>query len=226
MQFKIISIKILTECISNWFTTQNGTFEQFNKFAKLQMSEEQFNRFKVKGISANDIRKLISNTSINEKDEIERIAVCWNNSEKLILSKIKKLTGLTIETGNISCYVDPYQNGGYYGVDNITVGAYKNPEDILFVITHELFHIFYWKEMHKLNITNSTLGTEPRFEWLLAEATVAFVLADPEMLQFWVAGSAEPDIELACNKIKKYWTTSDFENYLKKSYELLQHDTQ
>lgn len=229
MQFKIITNEVLRECLSNLLMNNyNKSYQDFRKFVKLEIleiSEKQFEEFKTRKISEDEIREIILKAKINVKGEVERIKSIWDEKEKDILKTMNKITGIGAETKEIICYIDPYQNGGYYGENNITVGTYKNPEDILFVTAHELFHIFYWRKVSELNLTKSIVGKEKFFEWQLAEAAVHLLTIEPKMRKFWKTIEIDPypEIEETLSKIKKIWEDNSFNDFLKKSYELLRN---
>jgi hypothetical protein len=224
MRFKIITKEILRNCLSNLLRNKyNKTYEEFSKFINLNINEEQFEEFKTREITSEEINQIVLNTKVDEEKEVERVKNIWNKSEKEIIKTINEITNITIESKNITCYVDPYQKGGYYGEDNITVGTYKNPEDVLFVIAHELFHVFYWKKLDELKITESKMGNEKYSEWCLAETTVHLLQVEPKMREFWKTIKIEiyPELKEDYDKFKEIWENNSFENYLKECYERL-----
>jgi Zn-dependent peptidase ImmA (M78 family) len=203
------------------------TYEQFSKFVNLEISEKKFEEFKKRKITTDEINKIISKTSVDKEKEVEQMKNIWNEKEKEIISTMNELSGLKINSKKIICYIDPYQKGGYYGEDNITVGTYKNPEDILFVIAHELFHVFYWRKLAELELTKSTMGNESIKEWELAEVTVHLITTEDKMREHWKNIEIEiyPEIEHLYNKVKDIWENNSFEVYLKKSYGLIEDGT-
>ena len=169
MQFKLINNSMLKEGISNLLMNNyKKSYSYFKKFVKLEISEQEFEEFKKREITNKEIAEILSRKNINSWGEVGRIKPIWNGNEKEIIKEIKEITDINVDTDKITCYIDPYQNGGYYGEDHITVGTYKNPEDILFVISHELFHVFYWRKLAELNLTKSVMGKEKLYEWELA----------------------------------------------------------
>jgi len=228
MQFKIITPEILKSCLSNLLMNNySKPYNQFCESVNLEITEEQFEEFKVRKISFEEINQIISQTKINEIEEVKRLEMIWKEKEKEIISTMNKLSKLNISTENITCYVDPYQKGGYYGEDNITVGNYRNPEDVLFVIAHELFHIFYWRKLIKLNITKSTMGNESPMEWEIAETTVHLIATEQKMREFWKNIEIEiyPEIKEMYGKLKNIWEENSFEDYLTQAYLLLKNDS-
>ena len=214
MQFQLISTEVLKECLTNIL---NRNYPEFVKNLKLEVSEKEFKEWKTKGINQNKLEELISKINTN-KEEINKTKSIWESKEKEIIKTIKRLTSIEINTKEIVCYIDPYQNGGYYGEDNITVGAYENPEDILFVITHELFHVFYWRKLKDLNLTKSSMGQESLAEWKLAEALVHLLTTHKKMKRFWltIAIDAYPEIEETLKKIEPLWKKSKFDDFLRR----------
>src|SRR3989344_6858734 len=224
MQFKLINNSMLKEGISNLLMNNyKKSYSYFKKFVKLEISEQEFEEFKKREITNKEIAEILSRKNINSWGEVGRIKPIWNGNEKEIIKEIKEITDINVDTDKITCYIDPYQNGGYYGEDHITVGAYKNPEDILFVISHELFHVFYWRKLAELNLTKSVMGKEKLYEWELAEATVHLLTTDSRMRIFWPTIEIEAyfEIEETLNKIKNIWADYSFKEYLIKSCELL-----
>jgi Zn-dependent peptidase ImmA (M78 family) len=224
MQFEIISLEVLKRCLSNLLMRDyKKSYSEFRKFAKLEISEKEFEEFKKREITDKEIREIVLRKKIDSASEVERLKAIWDEKEEEIIKVVKEITGLDIETKDIICDVDPYQNGGYFGESNITVGAYKNPEDVLFVITHELFHVFYWKNLAKLNLTNSTMGKEKLSEWEIAEATAHLLTTEQKLRKFWptIAIEPYPEIEETLKKVENIWRTNSFEDYLSKAYELI-----
>lgn len=224
MRFKIITPEILRSCLSGLLINNyNKEYSQFCKFVKLEITRDQFEEFKKREITLREIEEIISKTGLDGEKEVSRLQNIWNVSEKDIVSTMNKISGLSISVAEITCYVDPYQKGGYYGEDNIVVGTYENPEDILFVISHELFHIFYWRKLAELEITKSTMGNESASEWELAEVTVHLITTEPEMRNFWKNIKIEvyPEIEEMYKKVKYVWEKNTFNDYLKEAYTLL-----
>ncbi len=203
------------------------TYEEFSKFVNLEISKSEFEEFKKREITFDEIKKIISKTSADEEKEVERIKNIWNEKGKNIIATMNEILKLSISDEEITCYVDPYQKGGYYGEDNIAVGTYKNPEDVLFVVAHELFHIFYWRKLAELEVTKSTMGTESIKEWELAETTVHLITTEDKMREYWKNIEIEiyPELEDLYERIKNIWSENSFEVYLKKSYDLIENET-
>jgi len=226
MQFEIITPEVLKSCLSNLLMNNyNRTYEQFSKFVNLEISKEQFEEFKKREMTLEEIKEIISKTSVDEKNEVKRIEIIWNEKREDIISAMNEISNLGISDEGITCYVDPYQKGGYYGEDNITVGAYKNPEDVLFVISHELFHVFYWRKLAELKITKSTIGNESPKEWELAETTVHLITTEDKVRKYWRNIEIEiyPELEDLYKQVKNIWNENSFEDYLKKTYKLIEN---
>lgn len=221
MQFKIITNQVLRECLSNLLMKNySKSYDDFRKFVKLEISEEKFEEFKKREITEEELAKIIEETLIDTEGEVERLKKIWNEKENEIVETINEITGVGVDTTEITCFVDPYQNGGYYGEDNINVGTYKNPEDVLFVTAHELFHIFYWRKLAELKITESAMGKEEFYEWQLAEAVVHILTTDERMKKFWMNIEIDPypEIEEMLAKLKKIWKEKPFDDFLKDAY--------
>tara|TARA_Y100000310_G_scaffold343152_1_gene449462 strand:- start:1631 stop:2320 length:690 start_codon:yes stop_codon:yes gene_type:complete len=229
MQFKIITPQVLKSCLSNLLMNNySKTYEEFRKFVNLEITEEQFEELKKKEITIEEIKEIISKTSVDEEKEVEQMKSIWNEKRQDIISTMNEITKLSISDYEITCYVDPYQKGGYYGEDNITVGTYKNPEDVLFVIAHELFHIFYWRKLVELKITKSRMGNESIKELELAETTVHLITVEDKMRDHWKNIEIEiyPELEDLYGQLKPLWDENSFEVYLKKSYGLIENETE
>ncbi len=203
-------------------------YSDFRRFVNLEINEDEFSEFKKRKITEEEICEIVRRADINPANEVERIKKIWNEKEKEIVAEINKLTGLKINPKNILCCIDPYQKGGYYGEDNITVGTYKNPEDVLFVIAHELFHIFYWRKIKELGITESVLGKEEIWEWELAEVTVHLLQTESSIRKFWQTINIEmsPQFEEICKIVKDIWKKNSFSEFLTKSYSVLRNGKQ
>jgi hypothetical protein len=224
MKFKPINPKILRSCLSNLLMNNyKKTYEEFTKFVKLKITKDEFEDFKKRKITSPEIKKIISRNNDSNKDEINRIRKIWNEKEDQIISKINEIIDLNISADEITCYVDPYQSGGYYGESNITVGTFENPEDVLFVISHELIHIFYWRKIIQLKLTKSRPGKETKREWELSEITDHLITTEPQLREFWNNIEIEiyPELKDFCPEMKKLWDENSFEDYLRKAYKLL-----
>ena len=223
MQFKIITNQVLRECLSNLLMNNySKSYDDFRKFVKLEISEEEFEEYKKRKITSEEMVEILNKKEIDIDGEVERVREIWNEKEKEIIVTMNKITGIGINTKEITCYVDPYQNGGYYGEDNITVGTYKNPEDVLFVTAHELFHVFYWRRLAELNITESVMGKEEFFEWQFAEAVVHILTTDERMRKYWrnIEIKPYPEIEEILTKLKTIWKEKPFDEFLKQAYKI------
>ncbi|MBS3074008.1 hypothetical protein J4447_00980 [Candidatus Pacearchaeota archaeon] len=223
MQFKIITNQVLRECLSNLLMNNySKSYEDFRKFVKLEISEERFEEFKKREITKEELAEIIEKTSIDTEGVVERVKNIWNGKEKEIVDTMNNITCIGIDINEITCYVDPYQNGGYYGEDNIMVGVYENPEDELFVIAHELFHVFYWRRLAELSITKSVMGKEEFYEWQLAEAVVHLLTTDERMRKFWrnIKIDPYPEIKGILTEIGKIWKEKPFDEFLKQIYKL------
>lgn len=227
MQFKTITNEILKSCLSGLLMKNyKRSYEEFSKFVNLEISEEQFEDFKKREITIEEINKIVEKTKVNASEEVKRLKKIWEEKEEKIVATMNELTEIGVDTAKITCYADPYQKGGYYGEDNITVGTYKNPEDVLFVIAHELFHVFYWRKLAELRITESVMGKEKLYEWELTEVIVHLLQTEDKMRAFWPTIEIEiyPEIKETQNKVKKLWEENSFEVFLVKAYELLKNE--
>ena len=115
------------------------------------------------------------------------IKKAWQENELEILNKMGQISGMDINTDKITCYIDHSTSHGYYGSRTIFLGV-KNGikkgikmDDVLMVISHELFHIYYWRELKKMGLTKSVPGTESKEEWKLAEAAAFLLTREPSL---------------------------------------------
>ena len=55
---------------------------------------------------------------------------------------------MQLDISKIVCYIDDSTANGYYWSRTITLGVKGGVtyDDILMVIAHELFHIYYWRK--------------------------------------------------------------------------------
>jgi len=155
-------------------------------------------------------------------DVLKRIAACWNRHEKKILEKVYNLTGMRLETKHITCYLDASTPHGMYGHRTIYLGTRGGliKDDILMVIAHELFHIFYWRKIKKDGLTKSELGKETRNEWKLAEVTAYLVTNEPLLRKIWPTARVYlyPEIKEIYKMVKKFWRKRDFNFFLQNAY--------
>jgi len=166
--------------------------------------------------------KFIFKNVDSKSKKIKNIPITWEKKESEILDKIRQLTGLILKTEKIICTMDGSTSDGYYGYNNITLGVKGGiiKDDVLMVISHELFHIFYWKKVRKMKLSKGALGKESKKEWELAEIT-AYLITE-ELKSFWPCAKVYlyPEIKNLYKKVKKYWG-KDFESFLKKSYKII-----
>ena len=105
MQFKIITNQVLRECLSNLLMNNySKSYDEFRKLVKLEISKEQFEEYKTKEITSEEMAEILNKKEIDTKDEAERIRDIWNEKEKEIIVIISKITGIKIDTENIICY--------------------------------------------------------------------------------------------------------------------------
>lgn len=167
---------------------------------------------------------LLVNKDRNVEEDLVRIKKSWENKESGILNEIRKRTHIEISTKEITCFLNPYNTDGFYGENKIILGLVDlNTETDLMVIAHELFHIFYWRKVKEMGLSKSNLGEEESWEWCLAEVTVFFLQRDLQKL--WPDTKIEiyPETKEVYEKVKDFWESESFENYLTKSYKLLEN---
>ncbi len=222
MEFKIISLEDLRECLSNFLMHfYNGQFSDLKKNVFLDIDEKMFEEFRIRPVTKEEIIRLVELNKKNVKKDSIRIKNAWGEKEKEILYKIKIRTGLEISTENIVCSLNPYTSNGFYGENNITLGLVdENSETDVMVIAHELFHIFYWRKLRELGLFSKRLGKEKQWEWALAEVTV--YLLQKDLQKSWPNTKIElyPETKEVYDRVKYFWKKEKFDNYLIKSYEL------
>ncbi len=229
MKFETIPFENVKEVLSNYLMKfYHGNFEGLKKHIFLNIPKSLYNELKNRPIGDKELRELLSkfDNDLAEK-EILKIERLWKENEKKILEEIKNLTGLSISTESISCRINPYTNHGFYGENNISlgIGGGITEDDSLMVISHELFHIFYWRRLHELKITRSELGKEEIWEWALAEVTNYLLQREDSMIKFWPTSKhvLYPQIKEVYDKTSPLWKKENFDDYLIKSYELLRN---
>lgn len=229
MKFETISFESIKESLSNYLMKfYHGKFEGLKGHIFLDISEGLYNKLKKRPIKDEELRKLLYKFGNNSTEkEISKIENLWEGNEKEILKEIKSLTGLSISTENIVCRINPYTSHGFYGENNISlgIGGGITGDDSLMIISHELFHIFYWRRLHELKITQSELGKEESWEWALAEVTDYLLQKEDSMIGFWPTSKhiLYPEIKETYNKVIHLWKKENFDNYLIKSYEILRN---
>lgn len=153
---------------------------------------------------------------------LKEIRFFWNKYEMKIIKEIFILTGISIKTGNIVCYLDNATNNGYYGSRTITLGVKGRitKDDALMVIVHELFHIFYWRKIKKMRITKSSPGNESKYEWNIAEATAFLLTSESSMMKYWPKANMHIYSETinVYKKVKDYWVNGEFDSFIRRAY--------
>ena len=158
----------------------------------------------------------------NAKEHLIRIKKGWNNQEKEILDQINKKTTIKISSNEIICFINTLDTNGYYGEDYITLGIIdKNTEKDIMVIAHELFHIFYWKKLKEQGLFKEEIGKERKVEWELSEVTVYLLQKDLQFLWPNIEIRLYPETKELYEKVKDIWKNNSFEDYLIKSYEII-----
>ncbi|OGJ18236.1 hypothetical protein A3K73_00355 [Candidatus Pacearchaeota archaeon RBG_13_36_9] len=156
----------------------------------------------------------------------------WQENELEILNKMRQISGIDISSDKITCYIDHSTSHGYYGSRTIFLGiknGTKNRikmDDALMVISHELFHIYYWRELKKMGLTKSVPGTESKEEWKLAETAAFLLTCEPSLKKIWPSAEVYlyPEIKGVYNKVKKFWKKGDLDYFLVNSYKKIKKE--
>jgi hypothetical protein len=183
----------------------------------LNISEKGFKEVKKKPFSKKEIRRLIKKLPIsNQSKRIHQVRRLWNRNEKEILGKIAKITNLNISTGGLTCYLDPYTNLGFYNDNSITISSNMNNSDLLFIISHELFHIFYGRKMKKMRLNGKS------WSWDLSEVVVYLLQKDKIFDKYWDNSQTRlyPQVKKVYSKVKGFWSLP-FEEFLINSARVL-----
>ena len=160
-----------------------------------------------------------------EKKEIRRIQGIWSKNELKIIKEINTITGLTLDTDRIICYLDSSTTHGCYGSRTIFLGIKGGigKDDALMVIAHELFHIYSWRKIKKMGLTKSSPGNESKEEWKLAEVTAFLLTNEPSLKKYWPKAKVYlyPEIKGVFVKVKKFWKIGNIEYFLRNSYKAI-----
>ena len=150
---------------------------------------------------------------------LNQIRSSWNKNERKITKEISLLTGISIETDSIVCYLDNSTTNGYYGSRTITLGVKGTitKDDALMVIAHELFHIYYWRKIKKMKLTNSSPGNESKKEWKIAEVSGFLLTSEPCLMKHWPKAKVYvyPEFTDTYKKMKCYWQIGDFAKFIR-----------
>jgi hypothetical protein len=225
--FKRITKEKLRENLSDFLMHHYyKDFKELKKFIFLDIDKNLFEKLRIRPVTKNEIEELINRfeeDKCSNNSKIAKIKQAWKENEKEILDNIKRLTNIKISTKEIVCYFDPYTNLGFYGKGNISISVKGEINSILMIITHELFHIFYWKKLKGMGLTQNDPENAEAWEWELSEVTVYLLLKDKSLLKFWPNVKMElyPEVEKTYEKVREIWRKNDFENYLIKSYQVL-----
>ena len=164
--------------------------------------------------------KNIHNSS--DKEIVRNVKMSWKGKESEILDKIKQITGIDINADKIICYVDNKTTNGYYSDRTITLGVRGGvtKDDTLMVISHELFHIYYWRKIRKMRLTKSRLGTESKEEWKLAEIAAFLLTNELSLKKYWPKAKVYlyPETKNIYKKVKTFWKKGNLEYFLINSY--------
>lgn len=163
-------------------------------------------------------------SDVHSGTEIKTISMLWNKNESKILRDIKDLTGISANTNSLICYLDDTTSNGYYGSRTIFLGTKGiSRDDILMVISHELFHIFYWRMIKKLKLTRSSPGTESKEEWKLAEVAAYLLTSEPALKKYWPNAKVYlyPETRDVYRRVRKFWKKGSFEEFLVNSYKII-----
>ncbi len=227
MIFKIITPERLKDNLTDFIRSHyRDSFQNLKKHIFLNIDQELFQKFKKKEITEEEIKKLISDFEISNKSlkmKLENVKKQWRKNKKTILKNIKKVTNIDIFPKNIICYIDPYTNLGFYGEDYISVSIKQNISTILMIITHEIFHIFYWKKIKKLGLSKDVPEKSTEEEWKLSEIVVYIVLTEESLSKLWPEAymNLYPELQELYPSLYPLWQKYDFDNFLIKSYDIL-----
>ncbi|MBU2496606.1 MAG: hypothetical protein KJ767_00925 [Nanoarchaeota archaeon] len=218
MLFKLIPKKIVSQNIIDFIRFHyNKDFGKLKDVIKVDIKKGLFLKIK-KGsrVGRKELLRLLKkNHERISQDKIRKIKTLWYRNEIKILKTIKNITGIKISIKKITCYLDPYTKLGFYGKNHISLSTNIKLKDVLFVIAHELFHIFYWRKIKKLS-----LKMNKEKEWILSEITVYLLQKQPEMKRFWPKSKIYlyPELKKVYKLIKRNWKPNEFNNFLIKSY--------
>jgi hypothetical protein len=158
----------------------------------------------------------------SHKEIVKKVRIFWKGKESEILDKIKNIAGIDINTDKIICYIDNRTTHGFYGSRTIFLGVKGGitKDDALMVISHELFHIFYWRKIKKMRLTNSSPGNESKEEWKLAEVTAFLLTNDSTLKKIWPKAKVYlyPEIEDIYKKVWRFWKIGNIDSFLINSY--------
>lgn len=218
MLFKIISIDKAKQNVIDFVRFHyHEDFKNLKDFIKLDINKELFLEIK-KGLkkSEDELLQLLKEAKkYIERDRIKEIEKLWKENEREIILTIKDITGIEISTENITCYFDPFTKLGFYGEKHVCISSKIEMKNVLFVIAHELFHIFYFKKIKELS-----LKIDQEKEWNLSEIAVYLLQEDGRLKKFWPKSEncLYPELKNMYEKVKNYWNLG-FDNFLFKSYD-------
>jgi uncharacterized protein YifE (UPF0438 family) len=223
MQFKTISTKDVTLNLNNFIKDHyHGKYEILDKIVFLKINKKRFLKIKKgKLLTTKEVAKLMLDYNLKRKQANEKkIENAWNKYEKKIISAVKKRTGINMSTRNFTCYFDPYTRLGFYGKKNtIYVSSNLNARDGMMVISHELFHVYYWMKIKSLGLSKKN---KKKWAWDLSEVAVYFLMKEKSLKKFWPRTyiNLYDNIKEVHQKTRIFWKKR-FEDFILKSYSVL-----
>jgi len=214
MKFQIIPIEILKENLHDFLRFHyHNNFEDLKNFIDIDLSQKRFEEIKQGSeIYNSEIKKNLNFDKINIK--MSNFKKTWEKFEKNIFFSILKRTGIRLSSNKMTCYIDPFTKLGFYGDYSISISLKLPVADSMMILTHELFHIFYWKKVEELNLLSNK-----KWEWALSEVAVYLLMKELKPF-FWprVRINLYPEIKNVYDKISHLWNEETFDNFLIKSY--------
>ncbi len=161
----------------------------------------------------------------SDRDIVRKVKMLWEEKESEILDNIKQITGISIHADKIICYIDNKTTHGSYGGRTIFLGVKGGitKDDALMVISHELFHIYYWRKIKRMKLTTSSPGNESKEEWKLAEIAAFLLTNELSLKKYWPKAKVYlyPETKDLYKKVRKFWKKGNVEYFLIHSYKKL-----
>jgi hypothetical protein len=172
----------------------------------------------------NDLLNLLradyyKNRKFAEKN-LNKIKNLWRLNEDSILEYVENITEMSITNKNYKGYIGVLTTFGGYSSENNSINIpseFKSEKKVLYIISHEFFHLHYWDILKRLKIKNKS--------WLLSEIVVILALKD---FKLWSNLKTDflPECKKLAKKIIPLWKNRiSFEDFIRQSIKIVEKDT-
>ncbi|MHA1660244.1 MAG: hypothetical protein ACTSUT_14125 [Promethearchaeota archaeon] len=187
LTWKLNSLERETECIYYFIKNHRNIFERDNPI-KVKIPKHLIDKI-INGYFSDVKKELLDflfeeyykEKNLIKKGDLQKLSRLWKQKENQIFNEFERITNIKMENKNYTIYLGVLVNFGTYNTKtNSVIVPYRlnKMDEILYIVAHEIFHIYYFNTICKDNLTKNGYSS-----WLLSEIVV--VLVSNEMKGIW-----------------------------------------